>query len=123
MVEPRPASERRRHPRVAASWPVSLQLPDGTHVAELRDISVSGICFFLDRKIPEMTVLDLRLELPAHEGVAGPTEVAGRGAVVRCEPVSPHLDHYEIAVFFNEIGDDERQRLQRFVETRLSATL
>jgi hypothetical protein len=115
-------AERRRHPRVALDWPITITLPDGSHEARLRDVSRGGICFFLDRRIPEMTVLALDLDLPpgaagdAGPGRAGPTEhVRGSGVVVRCRPLSPMVDHYEIAVFLNEMGEDDRELLSAYV--------
>ncbi len=105
--------ERRRHPRATAEWPVQLALKEGLFEARLRDVSSSGLCFFLDRRIPEMTVLGLEFELPGSDGA---TRVACRGAVVRCEPISPQLDHFEIAVFLHEIADDARVAIGLFVD-------
>lgn len=104
--------ERRRHPRVAVDWPLTISLPDGSHEARLRDVSRAGICFFLDRRIPEMTVLELDFRLP---GPGPERRVVGSGVVVRCQPLSRHVDHYEVAVFLNDLSDDNRQRLQAFV--------
>jgi hypothetical protein len=102
--------ERRRHPRRPVGWPLRISLPDGEHEARLRDISRAGLCFFLDRRIPEMTLLRLRIEPPANGGP--PEAVEGGGVVVRCRPLSPHVDHYEIAVFLNELDASNRRRLE-----------
>jgi hypothetical protein len=110
--------ERRRNRRVGGDWPVSIALREGSYQARLRDVSSAGVCFFLDRKIPEMTVLELTLELPSADPEGSHVEVHGRGAVVRCEPVSPHLDHYEIAVFFNHLDERARGQLEAFVDSR-----
>lgn len=119
------STERRRHPRRDAEWPVTLSLPDGYFDARLRDVSSSGACFHLDRPLPEMTQLSLQLDLP--EGAAadggevreahGPRgqRVRGTGVVVRCQRVSPALDHYEVAVFFHQLEDEDRLALERFV--------
>jgi hypothetical protein len=121
MSQPRQAgAERRRHPRVALDWPVKISLPDGTHEARLRDISRAGVCFFLDRRIPEMTVLRMDLDLPPREpgqdvSPSGAAHVAGSGVVVRCQPLSPHVDHYEIAVFLNDLGESDRESLEAYV--------
>jgi hypothetical protein len=101
--------ERRQHPRVAAEWPITLVLAEGRFEARLRDVSAAGVCFFLDRKIEEMTILELAFELPA-----GP-RLRCRGAVVRCEPLSPRIDHYEIAVFLHEVTDAERAAIDAYI--------
>ena len=71
------------------------------------------MCFFLDRRIEEMTILKVEFELPGATGVRRP--FAGRGVVVRCQALSPHLDHYEIAVFFDEVGAASRSALEAFL--------
>ena len=103
--------ERRRHPRVALDWPVTISLADGDYEARLRDVSKVGVCFFLDRRIPEMTILRMDLELPGGTG----TKVRGSGVVVRCLALSPAVDHYEVAVFLNDIGEESRERLEAYV--------
>ena len=65
---PQPAdADRRQWPRADADWPVRLLLPEGHFEARVRDVSRAGLCFFLDRPIPEMTSLRLDLELPETE--------------------------------------------------------
>jgi len=107
--------ERRRHPRLALDWPLSITLPDGIYQARLRDVSRSGVCFFLDRRIPEMTILRMSLDLPQDGGDALPP-IQGSGVVVRCRPLSPHVDHFEIAVFLNDVTDEHRERLTAYVD-------
>lgn len=112
---PSPSDERRRHPRLAVDCPVTISLSDGDHPARLRDVSRAGICLFLDRRVPEMTILGFSLELPAGPGSPA-CSVEGRGVVVRCQALSPHVDHFEIAVFLNELDDENRRALERYVD-------
>jgi len=107
--------ERREHPRVEAPWPVMLSLESGACVARLRDISRAGVCFFLDRPIGLMTLLSLSLDLPLE---AGPRSIQGHGAVVRCERISPSLEHYEIAVFLHDMSDADRAAIDVHVRER-----
>lgn len=106
--------ERRAHPRASCDCSITLELNDGSHRARLRDVSRAGLCFFLDRPIPEMTLLSVRIELPVL-GRGEPQRIDGRGVVVRCLPISEGVDHFEIALFLNELGDDQRKRLDAFV--------
>ena len=34
---------------------------------------------------------------------------------VRCRPLSPHVDHYEIAVFLNDLCEADRESLEAYV--------
>jgi len=120
LGSPRPGGgrERRQHPRAEAPWSVSLALEDGPHVARLRDISRAGVCFFLDRPIAPMTLLSLELELPG----AAQRTVSGRGAVVRCERISPGVEHYEIAVFLHDVSESDREAIDELVRRTLAAS-
>ncbi len=105
-------ADRRLHPRANADWPIHLSLAEGPCEGKLRDLSKGGCCFFLDRPIPLMTVLRVRLELPVQDGVR---RIMGTGAVVRCEKISARIDHYEIAVFLQEVAEPDREALEEFV--------
>jgi hypothetical protein len=37
--------------------------------------------------------------------------------VVRCERISPSVEHYEVAVFLHEMADGDRALLDRFVRS------
>ena len=106
-------AERRRHPRAPADWTVEIALEDGLHRARLRDVSRIGMCFHLERPIPMMTVLRVGLDLPVTGGVR---RVTGSGAVVRCQRISPALEHYEVAIFLHEMGEEDRDALGRHVD-------
>ena len=106
--------ERRRHPRANCDWPITITLDDGVHQAKLRDVSRGGLCFFLDRRIPEMTILRMSLDLP-DRGTGTAAKLEGSGVVVRCQPISAGVEHYEIAVFLNDLTDTNRERLDAYV--------
>ncbi len=120
-------SDRRLHPRARADWTAEIALADGSLArARVRDVSRSGVCFFVERALPLMSVLSIALRLPEPHKAAlarGSSAsaardqglVRARGAVVRCEKISPALEHFEVAVFLHEISDGDRERLARFV--------
>jgi len=101
-------AERRKHPRAGADWPLEVALESGTHRARLRDVSRAGLCFFMEEPIPMMTVLRIGLDLPVPHGVR---RIQGSGAVVRCEPISAGVHHYEIAVFLHDLPEADRDAL------------
>jgi PilZ domain len=106
------ASERRRWTRAAADLSISVSLADGRSEARVRDISRAGVCFFLDRPIPLMTVLEMSMNLRVKEGLR---KISGYGAVVRCEKISKALDHYEVALFLHEMADADRRCIEDYV--------
>jgi hypothetical protein len=108
----RSGSERRRWARSGADLPVTVNLAGSRSEARLRDISRAGVCFFLDRPIPLMTVLELSVSLPVKGGVR---RVGGHGAVVRCERIAKAVDHYEVAIFLHEMAEADRRTIEEFV--------
>lgn len=111
-TESRGGRERRRWARANAELPITLFLPSGKFQARVRDVSRAGVCFFLDRPLPLMTVLQMTLALRVQGGVR---HVTGCGAVVRCERISKALDHWEIALFLNDLAETDRELLEAFV--------
>jgi hypothetical protein len=111
--------ERRRFPRAQIDGIVTLQLKSGVHNAKLRDISSSGVSFYIDRSVPLMTLLELRLELPA----ASPRPITARGAVVRCDRIGASVEHWEVAVFLHETTERDRAAIEAFVAARASTKI
>jgi hypothetical protein len=110
----RSGPDRRRWARANADLPITLSLAAGKCEARIRDISRSGVCFFLDRPIPMMTVLQMSMPLRVKDGVR---IVTGFGAVVRCERISKVLEHYEIAVFLHEMAETDRRTIEDYVRS------
>jgi c-di-GMP-binding flagellar brake protein YcgR len=112
-VSPSPGKERRREPRTAADRPLVVTVDESPVEVRLRDLSASGLCFFSEKPIPEMTALRIALDLADGKGAS--QRVQAGGAVVRCQPISPRVAHYEVAVFFHDIDEEARAQLKRFV--------
>lgn len=109
----KPQAERRRARRAPADLPITLDCSTGRIKARVRDISTSGICFFLNDPMPEMTAVKIDLEI----GVDGKkAKVSGDGAVVRCQRIAQGVEHYEVAVFFTHLREDGRQLLENYVQ-------
>jgi hypothetical protein len=105
-------AERRQHQRARADWPITIVLDDGVHQAKIRDVSRAGVSFFLDRPILEMTVLRVQFDIPV---VGGIRKIQGLGAVVRCERIARNLEHYEIAVFVQDMALPDRETVDGYV--------
>jgi PilZ domain-containing protein len=108
-------AERRRWARAQSDLPITVTLAGSVSPARVRDVSRAGVCFFLDRPIPMMTVLDVMLEVKTQ---AGPKHIKGHGAVVRCERISKAVDHWEVAVFLNEMSEADRRAMEEYVGTQ-----
>lgn len=118
-TESRGGRERRRWARANAELPITLFLPSGKFQARVRDVSRAGVCFFLDRPLPLMTVLQMTLALRVQGGVR---HVTGCGAVVRCERISKAIDHWEIALFLHELAETDRELLEEFVRAQAAGS-
>lgn len=103
-----PSSERRRAPRVAASFPVRLTDRSDAPSGRMRDLSEIGLCCTYPEPIDEMTQVRIGLQLPGDERVL---EV--EGAVVRCEPVEDA--GHEVAVYFTAVPEASRAALRGWI--------
>jgi hypothetical protein len=104
--------ERRRAPRVRASFPIQLTCETGVLHGVLRDISTVGLCCQIPAALREMTLVRMRLELP---GVAAAADV--EGVVVRTEKVPNKTPAtYDVAMFFASITPKARTTIAAFVQ-------
>lgn len=108
-------AERRRWVRAQSDLPITVSLAGSKNPARVRDVSRAGVCFFFDRPIPMMTVLEVTLDVKTKGGAKS---IHGHGAVVRCEKIAKAIDHYEIAVFLHEMSDTDRAAMEEYVGTR-----
>ncbi len=108
-------TERRRHPRAKGEFPVTINAANGRIQARVRDLSSSGICFFLEQPMPEMTAVRIDLEIPVN---GKSQKISGDGAVVRCQRIADGIEHYEIAVFFTYLSEESREHLLQYVSLR-----
>lgn len=114
-------ADRRRWKRAHSELPITLALDGGKLEAKLRDVSRAGVCFYLERSIPLMTVLSIALDLPAEAATGRTRKVRGQGAVVRCERISPSLSHWEVALFLHDMSEADRAALDAYVQGAVHA--
>ena len=117
MPEPQAYSgaDRREHPRAAADWRLTLRLADHEIEARLRDVSRTGLCFWVDHPLPELTQLAFDVELPTDAGLQ---RVRATGAIVRCERIANRVDHWEVAVFLHDIDAEAAEAIDSFARSR-----
>ena len=86
--------------------------------ADIRDISLSGVCFTINESVEFMTRLMMTLIFPAGHGSPNESEriESCEGAVVRCEPADSDKDSlYEVAVFFTHLEESTKEAIERYV--------
>ncbi|MDP1853743.1 MAG: PilZ domain-containing protein [Candidatus Omnitrophota bacterium] len=112
--------ERRRSIRVESILPLRLKTPDFDIVTSTRNISSVGAYCQTDKYVAPMTKLDITLIL--NHGYAQGSNVTGtkvkcRGVVVRTEQ---NENKYNLAVFFNDISESEKEKINKFIKSLLS---
>ncbi len=69
--------ERKRiHPRADVNWSVSIETPEGTIEAELRNISLGGAFICCKKPMPVGEVLSLTITVPDNEPITATAVVA-----------------------------------------------
>lgn len=111
--------DRRRAVRVPAKLAMEIRISD-TDTAKVESINVSanGVYFTSDKYIPELTKLDITLDLPTAKDVeARGDAVVCSGVVVRTEPPEERIgvDRYEIACYFTSIDPSDREALESYI--------
>jgi hypothetical protein len=113
--------ERRSAPR-AADKNVSMKFKLGeldTAIHTL-NISSSGAYCKTDKEIPIMSRVKLIIMLPDPKHGEPDRRIEVTGVVVREHPVlvSGKIDHYDLAIFFEDISQKDREAISNFVSKK-----
>jgi len=115
----KPASERRRDPRLDNNVPVKICQDGGDIVTETRNISRSGAYCQVNRYIEPMTKMKVYLLLSTRKnGEMTSKKVSCEGIIVRAEPALKK-DQYNVAIFFNDISQRSAETLSDYVSSHL----
>ena len=110
-------SERRKAPRVAATFPIQLQGASGvTRKAELKDLSEVGLSCTFPESIDEMAAVQIVLQLPGEDRL-----LKVQGAVVRCHEIGAPEATHEIAVFFTKTTAESRDALRTWITSETAS--
>jgi uncharacterized protein (TIGR02266 family) len=71
----RTGAERRQHPRIDVNWPVSIETPEGTINAEVKNISLGGAFIGCKKPLPIGHVFSMTMTGPDNEPVIATAEV------------------------------------------------
>lgn len=114
--------ERRAHERLSTNIAIEGKPDQGDVVARMvtRNLSLGGLYCTSTTDFPEMTRLAVRLMLPLSGDEAGaeadPVDL--EAVVVRREkaPASNGGDRFDLALFFTNVDEATRSRLQTFID-------
>ena len=116
MSQPPSGAERRRNPRVDHIIPLRISSDDVEIVTETQNLSCSGVYCRSNKFIEPMTKLKIHLLLPFKKNKRTTTKkISCQGVVVRSEAVA-NTEHFNVAIFFNDISPKDIQTISDFVE-------
>lgn len=112
-------AEHRKHPRINERLQFKLKTNHFDIVTETINLSCIGAYCQANNYIPLMTGLEIVLALPHVDKEDELEYVKCNGLVVRVEKVSSDANTrnaYNIAIYFSEIEDSDKQKIESFVE-------
>jgi hypothetical protein len=102
--------ERRIHPRIDKQLPMRVAVNGYDFVTNTQNVSCLGTYCSINKYIPPFTRVKIKLDLPI-KNVIQPVEC--EGVIVRAEDDAD--GKFDIAIFFNKIKDQPKQRLTEYV--------
>ncbi|MDD5156104.1 MAG: PilZ domain-containing protein [Candidatus Omnitrophica bacterium] len=106
--------ERRQHPRIEQKLPVNVAANGYGFATETKNISCLGAYCHIDKYIPPFTKVAVKLKLPVMRNASErDSDVECKGVVVRTEDETK--GGFNIAIFFNEIRDAQRNKISRYI--------
>jgi hypothetical protein len=107
-------SERRQYPRIEHRLPLKLAADGYDFATATQNISCIGAYCHVSKYMPPFTRVMVKLILPvATINGSKNYSVECKGVVVRTEDKSE--GGFNIAIFFNEIKDNERQKIAQYI--------
>jgi len=105
--------ERRLHPRLEHKLPLNLAINGYDFSTSTHNISSVGAYCHLDKYMPPFTKICVKLSLPNKAKAGKNTIVECKGVVVRSEDETK--GGFNLAIFFNEIRNDQRKKIAQYV--------
>ena len=115
-------AERRSFPRLRDEG-LSLKLNAGDFdtVTHTLDISASGIYCKIDREIPLMSRVRIRMMVPdSVKSDRGTRELDVDGVIVREHPViiDGVVKHYDAAIFFDNLSEKDQEIIKNYISAK-----
>ncbi len=107
--------ERRLNPRIDQKLPINVVANGYDFVTNTHNISCLGAYCTIDKYVPPFTKVKIKLNLPlTQNGVRENLDVNCTGVIVRTE--DDPAGKFNVAIFFNEIKDQPRQKIAQYVK-------
>jgi hypothetical protein len=114
------AQERRRFQRIEDSG-LSLKLEGFDSITHTLNISPSGVYCKVDKPLPLMSRVRLKLMVPdASKDKGAVKDMDLSGIVVREHPVMVDgvVKHYDIAVFFDDLSPKDKEIIENYISNK-----
>jgi len=107
-------SERRQYPRIEHRLPFKVAANGYDFSTSTLNVSCIGAYCHINKYIPPFTkvIVKLTLPLPTRNGNKN-YDIECKGVVVRSE--DENKGGFNIAIFFNEIGDPQRHKISQYI--------
>ncbi|MBN1913490.1 MAG: PilZ domain-containing protein [Candidatus Omnitrophica bacterium] len=106
--------ERRRYPRFETELPLDLAVDGYAFRTTTENVSCIGAYCHLDKYLPPFTKIAIKLTLPIHgQNRLESSVIACNGVIVRTEDDA--AGGFNIAIFFNEIREKQKQKISRYL--------
>jgi len=106
--------EKRQHPRIDTQLPIGVAANGYDFITSTQNVSCLGAYCHIDKYVPPFTKVKIKLNLPImNDGTKEHCDVECNGVIVRTEDEAQ--GGFNIAIFFNEIKDQPRQKISRYV--------
>ncbi len=107
-------AERRQYPRIKQVFPLKIAVDGYDFTTSTKDISCIGACCCVDKYIPPFTKIMVKLTLPIMTNDGNNScNVECKGVVVRTD--DENNGGFNIAIFFNEIKDNQRKKISQYI--------
>jgi len=107
-------SERREHPRIAKELPLNVAANGYYFKTTTQNVSCVGAYCRIAKYIPPFTKVNVKLALPVKKADKKlDYNVECKGVLVRTEDEPG--GGFNIAIFFNEIKDDQRKKISAYI--------
>ena len=107
-------AEKRLYPRIEQSLPLSVVANGYDFATTTQNVSCVGAYCHIHKYMPPFTKVMVKLNLPVAASSGHKNySVECRGVVIRTEDVSK--GGFNIAIFFNEIRESERQKISEYI--------
>lgn len=106
--------EKRQYPRINKNLPLRIAANGYDFITTTQNVSCVGAYCHIDKYVPPFTKIMVKLSLPVVvDSKKRNYDVECKGVVVRTE--DENEGGFNIAVFFNQIDERQRQKISEYI--------